>query len=368
MQKVNWHFSRQALAHDYLKTVYQGAVNRIALLDVRRTGKTSFLLKDFFPEALDNGFTPVYVNLWLEPENPALSIVSAIEQTISVVRQGKTSTLTNIAQTQIQKLEIGNSLLGKVALDFSPSNATPANQNLLTAINTSLADLVSLAGDKIVLIIDEIQHLASLDMFDNIQRALRTALDTHSQINVVYSGSSRSGIDAMFKDKDKAFFNSAFIIDFPRLDRGFVINGRDILKKHFDLSYSETELYDYYQKLDQSPFWFMQLLNYLLVHKAGLGAGIDYINQSIIEDGQFDTLKKSLNKTDETLLLYISDGGVSLYSEQSRSFFKKRTGKEATPSSIQGSLKKLITKNIISKYNNKFYIELPGFISYLTAK
>ncbi|MFT4926901.1 MAG: hypothetical protein ACI8WB_003001, partial [Phenylobacterium sp.] len=242
MKKLNWHFGRTELALKYLKIVYQGAINRIALLDVRRTGKKSFLLKDFFPTALDQGFTPIYINLWSDPDNPALTILSAIEKTLAALETNPKSVLKDIASTEVKKVEVGSSLFGKMALEFSDKKAAAASDSELIQISEVLARLAVKCGDKAILIIDEVQHLATSHKFDTIQRALRTALDTHSTINLVYSGSSRSGIDAMFSDKDKAFFNSAFMIDFPRLDRAFVAHCRDTLQQYFDLDYNVNEL------------------------------------------------------------------------------------------------------------------------------
>jgi len=179
MKKIDWHYHRQALAHSYLKNVYQGSVGRIALLDVRRTGKTSFLLNDFFPEAINNGFIPIYVNLWLEPENPALAIISAIEKTLNVLKDSARSKLKSIANTEIKKIEVGNTLIGRIGVEFTKKNAVHPTQSQLLAINTGFANLAKQGDGKVVLIIDEIQHLATHKHFDNIQRSLRTALDTY---------------------------------------------------------------------------------------------------------------------------------------------------------------------------------------------
>lgn len=365
MKKIDWHFERKALATHYLKTVYQGAINRIALLDVRRTGKTSFLLKDLYPVALENGFVPVYINLWTESENPATLIVSSIEQTLRAYKDKSSNTLKDIANTQIKKVEVGNSLLGKVAMEFDAKRAVEASQSDLLAINSALAELVKHCGDKVLIIIDEIQHLATSDKFDATQRALRTALDTFSDVCVVYSGSSRSGIDAMFSDKDKAFFNSAFLIDFPRLDREFVARCQQILKQDFSLNYNINELNDCYNSFDQSPFWFIQLVNYLLVNQASLKDGLLFVEAAIIQDGGFERLKTRVKPLDKQVLHALLANNSQMYSEQTLKSFSKKVGKKVTPSSVQASIRKLKTMGVISQYSDRYYAELPGFIKYL---
>lgn len=368
MKKVNWHFDRTELALKYLKIVYQGAINRIALLDVRRTGKTSFLLKDFFPAALAQEFIPVYINLWSDPDNPARTILSAIEKTLTTVQTNPISSLSDIANTEVKKIEVGSSVFGKMALEFSDKQAKTATASELNQISETLAQLAAQCGDRAILIIDEIQHLATSSKFDAVQRTLRTALDTHSEINLVYSGSSRSGIDAMFSDKDKAFFNSAFMIDFPRLDHAFVHHCRDTLQQYFGLDYNVDELCERYDKLDKSPFWLMQLVNYLMVNHADIDAGMEFVNAAIIEDGDFKNKAKALNKTDRAVLFHILDGQQQLYSDSAIAALSNAAQRKLTKSNIQGCVKKLKNKQIITYYSNKYYLELPGFIQYLKAQ
>ncbi|MCJ8272732.1 MAG: hypothetical protein MJK04_25465 [Psychrosphaera sp.] len=368
MKKVDWHFNRTDLALKYLRIVYQGAINRIALLDVRRTGKTSFLLKDFFPTALEQGFVPIYINLWSDPDNPALTIRTAIEKALTALSKNPKSTLSDIATTEVKKLEVGSSLFGKMAVEFSDKKAKAATQSDLIQISETLARLAAKCGDKAILIIDEIQHLATSPKFDAVQRTLRTALDTHSTINLVYSGSSRSGIDAMFSDKDKAFFNSAFMIDFPRLDHTFVQHCRDTLQQYFNLDYNVEALCVHYDNLDQSPFWLMQLMSYLMVNHASLDEGIEFINAAIIEDGNFINKAKELNKTDIEVLFYILAGHQRIYSDSAIAELSTAAQRKLTKSTIQGSVKKLKGKHVITHYGGKFYIELPGFIQYLKSQ
>jgi hypothetical protein len=130
MKKVNWHFQRKALAESYLQTLYQGAVSRIALLDVRRTGKTTFLLKDLFPIALENGFVPIYINLWSEPDNPTLAITQNLNHALLVLDDKVTSKLREVANTEIKKLEVGNNVFVRRLLNSAISAATnPASQS-----------------------------------------------------------------------------------------------------------------------------------------------------------------------------------------------------------------------------------------------
>lgn len=367
MKKVNWHFQRRALAESYLKTVYQGAMNRIALLDIRRTGKTTFLLKDLFPIALDNGFVPVYINLWAEPENPAMAITQALNNTLSALNHSLKGKLSEIASTEIRKLEVGNNVFGKATVEFSDKNAHKPSESELYKITQLLEVLFDKCADKGLIIIDEIQHLASSEKFLPVQHALRTALDTYSDICVVFAGSSRSGVNAMFSDKDKPFYDSAFMIDFPRLGQEFVEHCCDTLGQNFSLNYDPVAVNAFYEEIDKSPFWMMKLTTYLMANQASLQEGTDYINALMVQDGDFANLKKRLKALDMAILHLIRQGCSALYSHKNIEYLGKEAGKKVTASSIQTSVKKLKNMGVISQYGDKYYMESPGFIRYLTT-
>ncbi|NOU52314.1 hypothetical protein HG263_17430 [Pseudoalteromonas sp. JBTF-M23] len=367
MKKVNWHFQRKTLAESYLQTVYQGAMSRIALLDVRRTGKTTFLLKDLYPIALENGFIPVYINLWGEPDSPTLAITQALNNTLNALNETVTGKLSELANSEIKKLEVGNNVFGKATIEFSDKNAHKPSESELFKIGQLVEALFNKCGDKALIIIDEIQHLASSEKFLSVQHALRTALDTYSDICVVFAGSSRSGVNAMFSDKDKPFYDSAFMIDFPRLGEEFVRHCCDTLREHFDLNYDALAVNAFYEEIDKSPFWMMKLMTYLMAHKASLTEGTDYIKALMIQDGDFEGLKKRLRDLDIEILRLIRQEKTALYSAQVVEELSKTVASEVTTSAIQTSVKKLKGMEIISQYADKYYIESPGFIRYLEA-
>ena len=169
----------------------------------------------------------------------------------------------------------------------------------------------------------------------------------------------------MFGDKDKAFFNSAFMIDFPRLDRPFVVHCRDILREAFELNYDLDALHQYYLEMDRSPFWMIQLVNYLMVHHASLEDGMAFVRAAIIEDGHFKQKARALNKADTAVLFHIVEEGEGLYTQNTLDKLAKAAKRKVSKSVVQGSVRKLITHQIISFYNGRYYLELPGFVQYL---
>lgn len=368
MSDINWHYPRKDLAKRYLDGVTSGIMNRIALLGVRRVGKTEFLLHDLYPLAMKAGYLPIYINLWASPEAPHEAIANALQKALS--SKGERSALVSVLSAEIRKLEVGNNTFGKLGMEFDgKAPAIPASD--LIAIADLLEQLVTNKKLKPLLMIDEIQHLASPKSFLPLQGALRTAFDTHGEkLPVVYAGSSRSGIAAMFADKSMPFYNSAYIAEFPVLDEGFVRHCTAILEKRFRLSYDNLALQEIFtNKYDHSPFWFSKLVQHLIFQQCGISEAVSYIDDQIIRDGNFESLEKKLNPTDKAVLVLIKEKHQGLYTEAANHLFKHRFGLTVKDSGITAALKKLKRQQIVSQLaRNEYIIENVGFIDYLLRK
>ncbi len=69
-----WHFHRPALAKVYLDTLNAGLVTSTTIFAPQRAGKTSFMLKDLTPAALQLGYTVAYADLWDEKVQTELAL------------------------------------------------------------------------------------------------------------------------------------------------------------------------------------------------------------------------------------------------------------------------------------------------------
>lgn len=365
MSRIDWHYPRRDLAKRYLTGVTQGMMNRIALLGVRRVGKTEFLLRDLCPLALEEGYLPVYINLWASPEYPHETVIAAL-QTALTGRKDKRR-IRDALSNEVKKLEVGNSLIGKLGFEFEGAVAT-IEPGVLTRIGQLVQQLVDTPNVKPLLIIDEIQHLAQNDHFYPLQGALRTAFDLHGdRLPVVYAGSSRSGIQAMFADDKMPFYNSAYMTDFPTMGIEFVRHCCEILKDRFGLSYDVQEVADIFVRcFDSSPFWLSKLIQHLVMHQCSVQAAAELVQEQIVLDGGFEALSKKLNSTDRAVLILIKEECRQLYAESTLQTIKERFGLNVKDSGITAALNKLKRHGLISQMGRSNYlIENAGFIEYL---
>jgi hypothetical protein len=365
MAKPNWHYHRDKLARHYLQSVELGMMNRMALLGVRRVGKTAFLLQDLCPIAIEQGYLPIYVNLWASRERPHETFLHVLQTTLAnITNKGA---LASMLGAEVKKLEVGNSFLGKMGLEFGQQVPLIGHEDLIL-IAQLLEKLVETKGCKPLLIIDEIQHLAQSPAFLPLQSALRTSFDTLSdRLPIIYAGSSRSGIQAMFSDNKMPFYNSAFMVEFPVLDKAFVHHCHALMVEYFDLDVDVKALEVVHtQTFDYSPFWFSKLVQHLIMNKCSVAQATEIVCAQIILDGGFEPLSRSLKPIDKAVLITIKEGKGKLYADETLQMICQRFSLMIKPSGMTAALKKLQRRQLISQVGRSDYIvENAGFVDYL---
>lgn len=211
---IDWHFPRPALAAHILGDLYDRGVGRQAFFGRRRIGKTEFLNRDLLPAALDKGVHAVYCSMWEIAPQPHLALIHALQRGTTE----KPGVLKRVA------LSGG---LGGLSLSLQPG-ADPRPQTITAADLIHVSDafndwLEHLNGQSALLILDEIQHLATDIAFAAFAAQLRTLLDQNAaQLRVIFTGSSQSDLRRLFQDPRAAFYNFTQVSDFPVLGDDFV--------------------------------------------------------------------------------------------------------------------------------------------------
>ncbi len=300
---------------------------------------------------------PVYVNMWVNKSAPHSEFAEQLAIVLDEIEQdGAPKRFLN---TEIKKLAINNQF-AKIGMEFKPKVATDID---LYNIKNLLKSIVAAAGkSKIILILDEFQHLLTSPAFDNFLYALRTLLDTYgSRISVIFIGSSRTGMKAAFENDKMPFYQSAQINEFPILDDGFIAHCTKRLEVVYNIHINRLELLDFWHEINHSPHWIINLMRDIVTNQRSLPQAIAFIKEATrVEEGH-DEVLKNLTATDKAvlLLLHYKRG---LYSEESLRIIKAVGGK-GTRGSIQSSERRLENKKIISTLPDKnVMIQLYGLI------
>ena len=217
-----WHFHRPALAKMYLDTMNTGLVTSTTIFAPRRTGKTSFLLKDLGPAAERAGYTVAYADLWQTKLSPGLAIVRALEQALEP--KGVLRGLIAKVQAPVKKIKgkaeiAGAKLEGEVEL---AEGGAKAQSEVALQIDVFIEALCR--KTPLLLLIDEAQELARTREHEAVATALRTAITKNqARLRVLFTGSSRTRLAHVFSNANAPLYSTgAAIADIPLLGRDFV--------------------------------------------------------------------------------------------------------------------------------------------------
>lgn len=276
--------------------------------------------------------------------------------------------------SEITKLDINFGILHSAVETGSVASVSPASLKKISSLFRKLVSRAGQAGFRPLIVIDEVQHLNTADSFWDIQGTLRTQFDSFPQTCVIFAGSSRGGINAMFNTQESLcgsiikpmpFFQSAMLIDFPLLDEDFVHHFYALLIAEFALDYPQAELSYVFRKVGESPFWFRMVMAELITLRLHPFAALEIVQERMKLDGDFDGIARQLRPLDVQVYLRLCNN-LPVYTQ---SFFEQAvqlTGrKRVTKSAVQKSVTKLLNKRLLTKAGHSYFNEIPGLPSFL---
>lgn len=201
-----WHFRRPQLAATYIANLFDHGISRIVLFGRRRIGKTAFILNDLAECADSKGIHTLYCCFWENKDSPQQCFGRAIDN--FKVCEVKTKVRAG--------LKFGVDFGVEVEVANRPQQAGPDEiRNILQAFDKWVNKL---NGQPCIVVLDEIQHLATSSKFEPFAAALRTMLDiAPTNIKVVFTGSSLGDLKRLFNDSKAPFFSFANEVSFPLL-------------------------------------------------------------------------------------------------------------------------------------------------------
>jgi hypothetical protein len=217
----SWHYARTELAEHYLDTLRDGPLNRFLIHAPRRKGKTEFLLHDLAPAAEKRGITVVFASMWDNRAAPHGPLLNALRSTRS--REGlERLKFARLERARLSALPGG--IGGELSMIGRPKAAPSSELSEISELIVSLAGKRGKNGNaRVLLMLDEIQHLASSKVFDSLAGAIRTSVDRAGRpLAVVYTGSESATIRLMFQRRRGLFYNSAFEPGFPDMGEGYL--------------------------------------------------------------------------------------------------------------------------------------------------
>ena len=330
MRTPPWHFSRENLAKTYLKTLEVGPQS-LAIFAERRKGKTEFLNYDLTPIARKQGFRCAYVNFWEDKSSPNHSVVNGINRSIQAdAKRWETSI----------SVDLG---LLKAKMEQTPRTSPHC-------ANEALDCLVRTKG-PVLLMCDEVQHLATHSDFEDFTAALRTFIDRNKEnVRVVFTGSSQDNLNRLFRNQRAAFYNSASITPFPDMGIEFVTF---LSERFYELTRRRIPvdaIFKIFASHYFSPAFIVELLQVMV--RDGfydLDAGLDYYHSLNPQDTEHELTWSGLSALDKEVLKHLAlPKPAPLYTPEAYAHFTENLGIAIGQGAVQAALKRLRERGVLN--------------------
>lgn len=334
---INWHYPRDDLTDRVMNAFDSGVADTLTLFAPRRMGKTEFVRYDLIPEAAKRGYVPVYVSFWDNPEDPASALLVAIKATLAERHWWR--------RIKGAQFSVNASATGQVSATVSLAAETRVapDSATLADLRKHFLELVK-KNERVLLCLDEAQHLATSKAFENLVFFLRTLLDENrSVVRVMYTGSSRDGLRKLFSKRKAALFQSSSQIELPILGSGFIEHMRLCFREASGRSFSFTDGQKAFNKLNRVPREFRSVIEKMALNGSeDIVRMADLVYADQMEDGRYSETWGRLKSIDQALLVWIAYGHASLYQDDCKNHLANELGVEVVEThTVQNAINRL---------------------------
>lgn len=364
---IDWHYPRTDLAQRYMSAFDIGITGALALFAPRRMGKTEFLLLDLAPEAEARGYQVGYCSFWNLQDNPARALRIALE---SISQKGdwreKWSSYLGVASSEVSATIAGAGF----KVQARPVSSTVLQDDLLAMIER----FGKLARHKkrTLLLLDEVQHLADTS-HASLVATLRTQFEEHRQkLHVVYTGSSRDGLQRMFRDRKAPMFHAAQQVDFPHLESEFVAFMLNAFEQASQRKLSLAQATRIFARMNHNPALFHHLLRHMVIKGVwDISAGYENFRDLVDVEADYKAVWAQCKPIDQAVLrLLVQKTELGLYTDEARRFVGDDVGTEpVSQKAIQNAIDRLRSNQILySPGRGEWEFEDPGLKDWIAAR
>jgi hypothetical protein len=341
------YFARPDLLQTILRLLLSGA--NVALFAPRRHGKTQFVRNELLPAAHEAGWFAARVDLWRNRDQPALGLVEGLEAVAYATRAKRTALSTQLSLKSVRtKFKTpGVDIEGEwVPADTAPTMPEPTLENRLA----NAMHLIAAHGEHALLALDEFQALAAPGT-ENFIAAFRTVLqDLEDRLSVIFTGSSREGLNRLFQRSKAPLFQSAESVALPNMGDEFVDSRADYLAGVAGLQVDRNALKLIYPRLRHTPQFLNEIVRSMLVSG---DADVPGAFRNWLEGKQQDEyadLIADIGDVDFAVVLWLATSGeTSVYTADARKAMAALMSIDDAPSAsrIQTAIRRLTQAGIV---------------------
>lgn len=370
MAHTNWHYPRTALAKHIISGFELGLADRVTIFAPRKRGKTEFVVHDITPMARDQGILVVYVDFWRDKSSPARAFATAV----MAARRDQESWFTQVVSKSALKTNL-NLYSGDLSVELAPRRKEAEK----VVVESAFEELEAIKK-PILLLLDEVQHLATDPQFSDFTAALRSFMTARSDHKVkgIFTGSSQEGLAQLFKRTKAPFYGASANIDFPDLGGDFVQFELDVFKGvSGGAKLDPVKANDIFNNMGKAPGLFIDLLKKMVLEQVhDLDEGVGRFADALIEEAnhEFQAQWEAFGPLERALLLMISRGETrGLYRSEYKEKLQVLAPELGTPTrhSIQNAVNRLKggTHNVIYSIEHGVWLFTdPSFEHFVRSK
>ncbi len=351
--------SRPQLAKAYLAMLQSQLGRPIALFAPRRIGKTYFLHNDLTPIATKEGVLPVYADLWLQRGFPLEAINYALETALDDVTV-PSGAVGRIAKTPVKAI-------AGVQFGEEPQRR-PLPEKAELRFDALIVKLAKASGKRILLMLDEIQALATASNGDAIMASIRAVLSNRkNEVCAVFTGSSQDALSQIMSSVGAPMYQFAQILDFPFLDDDYlqllIGHFKSVhIKKSIDLA----DLRKAFEYIGYKP----ELIKDIVKEMSAEGSeDVEFALRKFITSEKQTTGWNAnfyaLPTLEQTMLVVLSHG-LAPMAKDTLAALTRASGEMVTISKVRAALDRLRKAGVLAKSEGIYLIEDKLFSGYIS--
>jgi len=337
-----WHFPRDALAASVVGALDSGIVSAITLFAPRRMGKTQFVCTDLGPLAARKGWLVAYCNLWDDKPNPAGTLVATLAAAAEPFKPGRRTGKVGVS-ANLGIVTASAEATEEVAARGAPAHITEAfNEFARAAAGHG-------KGRRLLLIVDEIQHLASDRKHEPAAASLRTSLERHAgRVKAVFTGSSQQGLQRLFLDTRAPFFSPGGQMELPRLGADFVAFMVERANRTFREKASLADAARVFEASGYSPFFLRQAITVARLRELPLDRALDVVIEETLNEEALARRWSRLTAVERAVALAVMEDKPP-FAASSLEELGRAVGKPLKSHNVQNALLRLEREGFVER-------------------
>lgn len=359
----DWHYPRAPFTHDTFVALTQGPVAAMTLFGPRRTGKTEFLIHDLGRHAADRyGHRVLYASFWQTSVAPLSLLIYACSEALRP--RGYAEQVADWLRHPPIKVRIGPARdgPGAVELDLTAPRPERLGEDLL--LLDELLGRMANAGKPAILLLDEVQELATAPVGAEIMAGLRTALDRRRDgLRTVFTGSSQLGLNRIFSSRAAPLYRFAAPLTLPPLGAGFVDHQLGVFHGVFQRRVDRATALAFFERFGANPMlfqrWLMTLGQYRDLSEADAAA---QTADALARDLEFDRRWLDLQPHHRAMARILAERAHDPFGASGAARFEALTGAPAPiPQTRQSYVRTLARRGMADQWDREWRLTDPLF-------